>query len=75
MFTVLDKYLKARFISTKSQWLLRMRVISTSVVQDFLYSHISFLFTEGTLFQVNEFRNQQKVAYLHEKFSKIIYLY
>lgn len=49
MFTGIDMHLKTTFISTKSQWLLRMWMISTSVVQDFffvLYSHIlAFRFT------------------------------
>lgn len=79
MFTVRDKYLKTTFISTRSQWLLRMWMISTSVVQDFffvLYFHIAaFQFTEDILFQVNQFRNQQKVVSLNERLSKIIYLY
>lgn len=44
MLTVLDKNLKTRFISTKSQWLLRMWVISTSVVQDFclIFLYLSY---------------------------------
>lgn len=49
MFTGIDKYLKTTFISTKSPWLLRIWMISTSIVQDFffaLYSHIpAFPFT------------------------------